>query len=152
MAFENFETEINISQNQTKTMKVHFDPFGPNEDGKLITKEFAQEIVQTNKWPLLGMDKNAAITFGKRALTLLLSQKGCEGIRCYFASYKNENNRMVETIVLVGINSSDDDLRAEHENVKKHKSIILDTKNEKEDVVETIIIEVGGGNPLNEFI
>ncbi|MFT5821509.1 MAG: hypothetical protein ACI8ZM_002762 [Crocinitomix sp.] len=135
---------IDINQSEiTSPVEFTYGDFNEGSQGKPITKEFAQELVNRNNWKNTDASKIAAVTFNARPLLLLLSQKDCVGIRYYYAKNKNET----ETIVLVGVDTDGNDLGATHnlnDNLAQFASIITDITPGK----SSLIIEVGGGNSI----
>lgn len=152
MGNKSLETHVYYSQTDSKKIKIKFDALDSLKDGKIITKKYAKEIVE-RKWASLGSNKkNAAITFDKRAIMFILSQKDCQGIRFYFATYLDELGVQKETIVLIGIDDEKNDLSTDYKTLKdKKRSIIIDPADMEDDLEETIIIEVGGGNYKTDF-
>ncbi len=88
-----------------------------NAFGYPITTRLARKLIK-NYWDTLNRvtdgDKGIAFSFGKEAMLSILSQKGCEGIRFYFAYKRSEDfvdpiNEGV-TLVAIGANALNKDV------------------------------------------
>jgi hypothetical protein len=158
--------------------KINYDYWSPEDtarDGFPITRQLAVTLVKDRYWDeslrristpenqMKFRQQPKAITFDRELLMLLLSQKGCEGVRCYFASNPSDASKEELTLVLVGVDKNKHDLSCADpgQNYQKKKSIIhtlnhlkeknrLDIHNLEEDE-DTIIIEVGGHDGMDDF-
>ncbi len=133
-------TDIAVTGEETKNqIKFPFNDFEESFTGKPISLPFAKELVNATGWLDLETTKTTAVSFSSKAILLLLSQKGCEGIRCYFAIKKNG----VETIVLIGTDTDGNDLGVTVPTGVKnghYESMITNESSE----AHSIIVEVGG--------
>ena len=126
-------------------------------EGKAVYKSEAKEYVATRYWnnPDQKPDPDQLITtnFDAFPILLILSQPGCAGIRFYEAR-KKDGLKTVRTLVMVGIDIKGHDLGFSEKEIKdledigKKACVICDSA-EKE---RSVIIEVGGGNELSDFI
>ena len=138
--------------------KYPTDPNNPK--GEFITKRVAKYLIQKLKWGGFDKMKNdeslddiCAVSFDKSVLQLILSQKDCQGIRCYFAKSPYENR---ETLVLVGYKEDGTELITKGDylinfadksslNIKDSDKIDqVDGVNTLSEEEETLIAEVGG--------
>src|SRR5687767_11630464 len=113
------------------TVSCQYQNFGDVIPGNVITHAAAQQMVDTLFWKQeltklqmattdeerqLIMNQTAAITFSKRLLLLLLSQKNCEGIRFYICRRPDpvDSNDLIRSLVMVGTDKDFKDLGASH--------------------------------------
>jgi hypothetical protein len=178
MKFQDIKQTITLKgydlpiQNDAPTPKeINFDYWTSernNRNGSPITRELAKELIEKRYWieNLTRMTDQAeqakfrkqpkAITFDRELLMLLLSQKGCEGIRCYFASNPSDASKEELTLVLVGVDENKNDLKCVEPSVErpKKKSIVYTDNSHKflqNNDEDTIIIEVGGHDGMDDF-
>lgn len=69
----------------------------PLEDFKRMTEEFKKSV---------GSEDTRAVAYGKTVLEQVLSQKGCVGIRFYFAKDKDGKT----TLVFIGVDKNGNDI------------------------------------------
>jgi len=132
-------TEIKSSGSKTdQQTSFPFADFEENYSGRPISLPFAKNLVDASGWKTLNESKTTAVTFSSRVILLLLSQKDCTGIRCYFAKLKNNT----ETLVIIGIDSEGNDLGVTStiKGAAKYASMITQVSNEE----QSLIVEVGG--------
>lgn len=130
---------------RSASVAFSYDNFDQSSLGKPITKKFAQELIKNDRKQNNSNSTDIiSVTFEARSLLLLLSQKGCVGIRHYYARKDNGDR----TLVLVGVDSKGHDLGSIPCSKSKKGSIIMDKIMEKE---SSILIEVGGGGKMADF-
>lgn len=148
------------------TVSCQYQNFGDAVPGNVITHAAAQQMVDTLFWKEeskklemaatneereLIMNQTAAITFSKRLLLLILSQKNCEGIRFYICRRPDPvgSNDLIRSLVMVGTDKSFKDLGTSHPSgsiVRESTSLAVVDGTQK-----TIIAEVGGHDTLESL-
>lgn len=147
MAVQDINFNILDNNNLKKEVKFPY-PWKSTKMGQPIPKTEAKILVQEKVWENETGNFDASIVFEAAPLLLLLSQEGCVGIRFYKAKKeKPHHEKNDETLVLVGVDSKNNDLNVPVTN-SKIASIMTDLESQE----RSIIIEVGGGDKLNEFL
>jgi hypothetical protein len=130
-----------------ETTSLPYGEFDLLSKGRPITKILARTFIKDNTWHDLNNGQTASVVFDARPIMLLLSQKECIGIRCYFARLGTTANDQ-ETLVLVGVDKDGHDLGVGDLGNGKIGSICTDS----DDIEKSIIFEVGGGNFKEDFV
>jgi len=142
----NAVTQINVDNSiEEQLVTFPFEDFDqPNIGGKIITKKFAKELVNNNRWSKISDHSIlASVTFSSRILMFLLSQKKCVGIKYYLAVKEGPKS----TMCLVGIDDKGNDLNCVSNNGKLG-SIITDNSPDE----NTFCAEVAGTQNIEDYI
>jgi hypothetical protein len=99
---EKVKPEVQKSSQLTAEEQQVADRMGaaiPLEDFRKMTDEFKKSV---------GSEDTRAVSYGKTVLEQVLSQKGCVGIRFYFAKDKEGKT----TLVFIGVDKNGNDITA----------------------------------------